>query len=375
MRICYIADGRSIHFHRWIRFFASRGHEMHFVSYHPVDSEQARAIQEAGAAYQGELGPFHVKRFWHTRRSLRWLKQILCDEKIDVLHCHFLGVNAWYSALSGFQPLVITVMGGDVCGPDWRPRGGRERLLTGLALRRAGLITCWSKRLAETVKQHVGPGATVEVVHGGIDLERFHPGSRPHYLLERWDLPEDARVVFSPRLMWPLYNTDRIAEAANRVCSADPEAYFLFAVPEPQQQDYEARVRAILDGGPAAGRFRFVGPIPHAEMADYYRLADVTISVPSTDGTPMSVLESLACGTPVVVSDLPDYDPDYIEPEKTVLAAPAEDAESIARSVLRLLDDSSLVERLTADARARIEARGSYEAQMARMEQLYRSLN
>jgi glycosyltransferase involved in cell wall biosynthesis len=88
----------------------------------------------------------------------------------------------------------------------------------------------------------------------------------------------------------------------------------------------------------------------------------------------MSVLESLACGTPVFASELPDYDPDYIEPEKTVLAARAEDSETIARSLLRLLDDGPLGERLTAEARRRIEARGSYEAQMTRMEQLYRNL-
>jgi glycosyltransferase involved in cell wall biosynthesis len=262
-----------------------------------------------------------------------------------------------------------------VCGPGWQPRAGRERVLTNLALRRASLITCWSHRLAETVRQRVDTIAPVEVVHGGIDLERFHPGPRPDYLLRRWGLAEDARVVFSPRLIWPLYNTDRIAEAANRVCSADPGVYFLFAAPEPRQQEYEEKVEAILNGGAARGRFQFVGPVPHTEMADYYRLADVTISIPSTDGTPMSVLESLACGTPVVVSELPDYDPDYIEPEKTVIAARREDAGEIAGSLLRLLDGRSLVASLTAEAQARIKARGSYEAQMAHMERLYKSLH
>jgi glycosyltransferase involved in cell wall biosynthesis len=357
-----------------VRYFSSRGHEAHFISFQPVEPRQVQAIREAGAAYHGELGPFHIKRFWRTMRDLRWLRGVLSREKIDLLHCHFLGVNAWYGALSGFQPLVITVMGGDVCGPEWRPRGGRERLLTNLALRRAALITCWSKRLAETVRQRVDTGAPVEVVHGGIDLERFHPGSRPRYLLERWGLPEEARVVFSPRLMWPLYNMDSIAEAANRVCSADPHVHFMFAVPEPRNEDYEEKVRAILESGPSAGRYRFIGPIAHSEMPDYYRLADVTISVPGSDGTPMSVLESLACGTPVVVSDLPDYDPDYIEPERTVLAAPSQDAGSIAQTLLRLLGDGSLVENLTTEARRRIEARGSYEAQMNYMEQIYQGL-
>src|SRR6266545_1490571 len=126
MRICYLADGRSAHFHRWLKYFAGRGYEMSFISYQPINDERVKQIEQSGASYIGAVGPFHVKKFWKTLHSLWWLKKACRESKIDILHCHFLSFNAWYAALSGFHPLVITIMGGgDVCGPDWKPQGAR----------------------------------------------------------------------------------------------------------------------------------------------------------------------------------------------------------------------------------------------------------
>ena len=377
MRICYLADGRYIHAQRWLRYFSEHGHEMHLVSFAPMTSEHIRAIEDAGARYLGELdGSFHVKRFWLTAQELLSLRRLLRRERIDVLHCHFLGSNAWYAALSGFRPLVITVMGGgDVRGPGWQPTGTRERLLTPFTLRRADLITSWSRVMAQAVRPYCRKETPVEVIHGGVDLTRFHRGPKPQYLRERWSLPADARIVFSPRLMRPLSNITQIAAAAGPVCKEVPQTYFLFAAPaEERDEAYEHEVRTILRDGGVAEHARFIGAIPHNEMADYHRLADVTISIPSTDGTPMTVLESMACGTPVVAGDIPDYDPNYFEKGEAVLTADPTDAAAVAQALTKLLTDSSLAERLSAEAERRVRATGSYESQMSRMNELYHAL-
>ena len=374
MRICYLADGRYIHTRRWMSFFKNRGHEMHLVSFNEMGPEHVREIERVGVVYQGQVGAFHLKRFWLTARDLARLVRLLRRERIDLLHCHFLGASAWFGALSRFRPLVLTVMGGgDVCGPGWHPRGGRERLLTPHALRRADLVTSWSKVMAEAVRPYCRPDTPVEVIHGGVDLTRFGPGPDPARLREKWGLPADAQVVFSPRLMRPLSNITQIAAAAELVRREEANVYFVFAAPGEQRDEaYEAEVREALGG--AAEHARFIGPIPHGEMADYHRLADVTVSVPSTDGTPMTVLESMACGTPVVVGDIPDYDVRYFEPGQTVLAAKVGDPRSLAEALLRLLREPALAAELSAEARRRVESTGSYEAQMSRMEQLYRGL-
>jgi len=373
MRICYLADGRYIHARRWLRYFSDHGHEMSLLSFAPVTQQDIEAVEQAGARYLGELSPFHLKRFWRTAAQVSRLRRLLREEKIDVLHSHFVGVNAWYGALSQFHPTVITVMGGDILGELWKPGPDiRERWLTPYSLRNADLITCWSNNLVPVVRRFSGPQMPIEVVHGGVELERFSPGPRPRYLLERLTLPETARVILSPRLMRPLYNLDQIASAASSVCAAVPDAYFIFAVlPAATDEALAARVRDIFARGSAHDRVRFVGAIPHDEMADFYRLADVTVSIPSSDGTPMSVLESMACKTPVLVSRIPNYDSHYIEEEKTVMMVDPKDPEAIATALIILLQDRSLAQSLASEAERRVRLSGSYESQMAKMNELY----
>ena len=375
MRICYIADGRYIHARRWMRYFSEQGAEMHLVSFAPMMPDHIRAVEEVGR-YHGELSNFHLKRFWITADEVRRLRGLLKREKIDVLHCHFLGANAWYAALSGFRPLVITVMGGgDVCGPGWQPSGARERVLTPFTLRQADLVTSWSRVMADAVRPYCRDETPIEVVHGGVDLTRFHPGPKPQYLRERLSLPPDAKVVFSPRLMRPLSNIKQIALAAGTVVQQLPQAHFLFVAPaEERNEAYENEVRTILRDVGASDNSQFIGAIAHDEMADYHRLADVTISIPSTDGTPMTVLESMACGTPVVVGDIPDYDRKYFENGETVLMADPLNPELIADALLTLLLDASVAQRVSAEAERRVRATGSYESQMSKMNQLYLDL-
>jgi glycosyltransferase involved in cell wall biosynthesis len=376
MRICYLADGRYIHTLRWLRYFSERGHDVHLVSFAPMGPEHISALDQIGVRYHHQMEGFHLKRFWLTVEEVRSLRRLLRREKIDVLHCHFLSSNAWYAALTGFHPLVITVMGGgDVCGPDWKPNGGRERVFTPFTLRRTDLITSWSRVMADVVRPYCREGIPVEVIHGGVDLEKFHAGPKADYLLEKWNIPADAQVVFSPRLMRPLSNINQIAAAAGLILKQLPNVYFLFSSPdEERKESYETEVRKVLEDVGAANNARFLGPIPHPQMADYHRLADVTVSIPSTDGTPLTVLESMACGTPVVVGDIPDYDPRYIEKDQTVLMAEPTDAESVAQAILSLLTDTSLADRLSSEAARRVRATGSYESQMARMDQLYADL-
>ena len=375
MRICYLADGRYIHAHRWLQFFSARGHQMSLFSFAPMQADHVAAVENTGAKYLGELSTFHLKRFWRTASELRRLRTTLRQEKIDIVHSHFLGANAWYAALTGFHPAIITVMGGDILGEDWRPANDiRERWLTPYALRKADLITCWSQKLVNVVKRYSRPDAPVEVIHGGVDTERFQPGPEPEQLRERLKIPAQAKVILSPRLMRPLYNLDKLALAAEAVWAAEPKTYFLFAVlPEAKDLDYEQRVREILSGD-TRDRVRFLDAIRHDEMPYYYHLADVTVSIPSSDGTPMSVLESLACGTPVVVSDIENYDRDYIERDKTALFADPQDTQSVATAIVRLLREPALANNLASEGRRRVETIGSYKSQMSKMEHLYFSL-
>lgn len=376
MRICYFADGRYIHAERWMKFFAGRGHEMHLISFADVPPERVEEIEKLGINYHGAVGSFHLKKFWLTLKDIRFVRAVLKTERIDILHSHFLGPNSWYAALSGFHPHIITVMGGDVMGENWKPsKNTQERLLTPYALRNADGLTAWSGHLADRVKPFVRMGVEIDIVHGGVELERFSAAPAPTALRQRLEIPEDGRVIFSPRLIRQLYNIDVIAQAAGLVCAQQANIYFVIALPETiLDDDYVRHVKDIFADSPANNSVRFVSTIGHGEIAEYFRLADVTVSIPSADGTPMSVLESMACGTPTVIGDLPDYDREYFEHETTTLMVDVKDPRAIADALLRLLKEKETAAAISIEARRRVVATGGYEYQMSKMEKIYERL-
>jgi glycosyltransferase involved in cell wall biosynthesis len=112
-----------------------------------------------------------------------------------------------------------------------------------------------------------------------------------------------------------------------------------------------------------------VGKVPYERMADYYRAADVCVSIPSSDGSPRSVWEAMGCGRACVVSDLP-WLYDLLRPGKDVIAVPI-DPEAVATEVLGLLGDPARRERVGARARALVEEHLDREREMDRLADLY----
>lgn len=377
MRICYFADGRSVHTKRWISYFVKNGHEMHLISFKPMDERETREMESLGVRCHGDVGDFHLKKFWLTLKDLQKVRRILKREKIDILHSHFLGTNTWFGTLSFFKPHIVTVMGGDVKGETWQPNGNiQEKMLTPMALEKADVVTAWSNNIGKIVSRYRTKTPAYEMIHGGIDLKKFtRAAEKPKYLLERLNIPEGSRIVFSPRLVRRLYNTDQIARAAGIVCEQLPDTYFIIALPSLIiDEEYTNEVKNIFAENAARDRVRFVSTIPHHEIADYFRLADVTVSVPITDGTPMSVLESMACGTPAVIGNLSDYDPDYFENEKTVLTADVNGPQAIAGAILRFLNEPDFAAKIANEAHRRVQETGGYEFQMNKMEEIYQRL-
>ena len=90
MRICYFADGRYIHAERWMKYFLSKGHEMHLISFAEVSPERVEELVDTGIKYHGATGSVHLKKFWLTLKERNFVRRILEEQEIQILHSHFL---------------------------------------------------------------------------------------------------------------------------------------------------------------------------------------------------------------------------------------------------------------------------------------------
>jgi glycosyltransferase involved in cell wall biosynthesis len=290
----------------------------------------------------------------------------------DVEHAHFLGPGAWYAALARSCPLVVTVMGGDVCGTEWQPQSTADRLLTPYTLRQSDLVTCWSRNLERAVRRLVPARTPIEVIVGGVDTDRFKRVPDSSHVRRQLDLKSDAFVILSPRLFWPIYNIETIVGAMPKVLAIEPRARLVIVKYRASQfPDYEARLERQIDQLGIRSAIRAIPEIANAEMPAYYSAADCTVSVPATDGTPMTVLESLAVETPVIASDLPDYDDEIFADGQTVIRVKVKDESSLAQAIIRLARDADLGRALGRRGRQVAIVRADYWAEMGRLEDAY----
>jgi glycosyltransferase-like protein len=120
------------------------------------------------------------------------------------------------------------------------------------------------------------------------------------------------------------------------------------------------------------GDVRVLGPVSDAELEDLYRAADVFVLPSVKEGFGLAVLEALAAGLPVVVSDL-DVFRGFLADGESALMAPAGDAAALGRAIVRLAGDAALAGRLREGGR-KVAARHGWDRVAAAQEQEYRDL-
>jgi glycosyltransferase involved in cell wall biosynthesis len=229
-----------------------------------------------------------------------------------------------------------------------------------------------SEALREAVAAFGPFGAGVETVRWGVDpclFRRDEPGARA--LRRELRLAEGDRVVLSPRILGPLYNIHLLLEAFPAVLSRVPEALLLvteYAAEAAYRRRLEERAAALGVGS----RVRFGGFVEHRAMPALYSLAEVAVSVPSSDGLPQSLFEAMACGTPMVLGRLPVYAEVVRDGESALLTDLAPPA--IASAVLRLLESPALAAHIATVAAARVGEIADLGRETARVESFYQDL-
>jgi glycosyltransferase involved in cell wall biosynthesis len=372
LKILGIADAGYVHTHKWANYFAAAGHDVSVVPFQPMRAERPSDLHPSVRILQPALPNLHLKRFWITAAAVRRMRTLLRDLRPDLVHAHFLGSGAWFGALAVAHPLVVTVMGGDIVGGRWNPGSRREGLLSAFTLRRADAVTCWSRRLLDVVRPRLRPGVPTAVISGGVDTRIFRPLPNRVEVRRGLGIDPDAFVLLSPRLFWPLYNIHVIVEAFAAVRARMPTAVLALLLHRADHYpEYRQRVETAVDRLGLRSSIRFLPPVPNGRMPEYYAAADATVSVPRTDGTPMTVLESMACGTPAIVSDLAEYDDALFRTDENVLRVPVEDARALAAAALRLAEEPSTRERLAAAGRETTRQHADYATEMGRLAALY----
>jgi glycosyltransferase involved in cell wall biosynthesis len=365
LRLAFLADPNSIHTRRWLAFFAERGHEVHLLD--GFATAIAPGLDERVVVRRYSAHGRVRIRFFSSLQGRRALRRVLAQLRPDVLHAHYLTRYGWQARLSGFHPLIVSPWGSDLFVT---PRASRRaRWWARATLGAADLVTVVSEPMREASVLAGARADRIEMVQFGVDTKRFAPGPAPTGLAQRLGLGA-GRLVFSSRALKPVYRQDVVIDAFAHL----PPHTSLLLTARNADPGYLAAMRARIQERELGDRVRIVDEVAEADLPDLLRLADVVVSVPSSDGFPVSVLEAMASGTPVVATDLPPIRP-VLGPIADELLVPVGDVDATVRALQAALDtEPARRAALAAAMRAYTVRVADYAANMERMEGLYRRL-
>lgn len=365
LSIAYLADPNSIHTRRWVGYFAARGHSVCMLV--PGDL----------AVDPGLATEITIERFVpYTRRRVqvlgalearRSLRKILERVNPDVLHAHYLTAYGWHARMSGFHPYAVTVWGSDILENARYSR--RAGLYARVTLTPADLVTGDSQELVAAAIAFGAHADRTHLIQFGVDTAAFSPATDDGLLRRRLGL-DGRRVLFSPRSINSLYRQTVVLEALARL----PSDVTVVMTRHWARDDELAAVQGRIDALGLADRVLILPTIEHGDMAEMYRLSEAVLSIPASDGTPVTLLEAMSSGIPTVATDLPSVR-EWLGDLDPVALVPVDDVSATAAAISTVLDRAPAERAAIADrGRQIVIDRASHDANMAKMETLYRGL-
>ena len=214
----------------------------------------------------------------------------------DVIDAHYYypdGVAAALLARSLGKPLTITARGTDL---NLIPRHAIPRRMMQWAAGRAQASIGVCSALMDVLRGWGVDPARLHVMRNGVDLERFRPLS--HEACRRELGIDGAPLLLSVGFLVERKGHHLVIEALARLRQQWPKAR-LIIVGEGEERP---RLQALVDRLGLGDAVHLAGAVPNEQMARWYSAADLLVLASSREGWANVLLESMACGTPVVAT-------------------------------------------------------------------------
>jgi len=287
-RVCLIGNIDSSHNLKIANLLAEQGYEVHFITFYPGSANNIKV-------YYCLRRPFEPKIIWFLR-SLVAVRKLVKKIKPSFVQGQYLSSGGVLAYFSGCKSYIIGVLGSDVLEPlpAW----------LNFLSKKATQSASWVVTSSETLRKATLPFGVnkdkISVVRFGIDLKLFKPAKN---IRERKKLRlENEKIIFSPRVIDRIYNIDTIVKAFHLISKRNVK---LAIIDKPINHQYYGEVKDIISHYQLEDKVVFLEPIENKEMARYYNLSDVIVSIPNSEGAGVSVLEAMACEKKIISSHLP----------------------------------------------------------------------
>ena len=392
MKILFVVDARSPIATNWIRHFAERGDqrsspvdEIHIASTFqceldfPIKSLEITPVafsavkkssQRPGTASARTVNLRTAIRQWFgpltIRRASQRLREYINRVQPDLIHAMRIPYEGMLAAdaYTGI-PLIVSIWGNDFT--LHAPSTSMMSHYTSWTMQVADALHADCQRdvrLAREWGLSVDKPSLVAPGNGGIRSDVFYPAIKP----------VEEPVIINPRGFRPYVRNDSFFKAIPLVLAKHPNAKFICALmandAQAMQWIQELNTPALASGASVGHAVELLAPVPHFEMAEVFRRAQIVVSPSVHDGTPNTLLEGIACGCFPVAGDLESIR-EWITPNENGLLFDSINPQSIADAIIVAIENKNLRNKAAGLNQEIISARAEYKMNMQRAQEFY----
>jgi glycosyltransferase involved in cell wall biosynthesis len=310
--------------------------------------------------------PVHLieKRWKLDPAAYRRLKQHIRRLKPDIVQTWIFAANC-YGRQAALAAGVPHIVGSERCVDRWK--AWHELALDRYYARRSQRLVVNSAGVRDFYTQHGIAAAKFAVIPNGIDSFRTDGGVSREGLLEELGLPADARLIGAVGRLWPQKRYKDLIWCAELLRAGRGDTHLLIAGEGPQRGRLEKFSRQILVN-------RHVHFLGHRDdIRQLMPLWDCFWLGSGYEGQSNALMEAMACGLPVVATDIPG-NRDLVIPDETGFLVPVGDCAQMSRKTQRLLNEPELAREFGQRAQQRMRDEFSVAKMVERYAAFYREL-
>lgn len=269
-------------------------------------------------------GKYLKYSYWFNKKAF----ECACGKYVkecDVIYSHFWtsGYNALDVARKSDKPLFVTT-GEDRINIRGALSDGEIEKLRKIV---RGVICVSTKNKEESVELGLAAQEKCIVIPNAINQKEFYKKDKKE-CRRSLGFPNDAFIVSFCGRFIERKGVNRVSEAIKKLKDSNVKSIFIGQNAEGQS------LQPDCDG------ILFEGPLPHNQMVDYLNSADVYVLPTLAEGCSNSIIEAMACGLPIISSDLP-FNHDIINDENSIMIDPM-NVNQIANAIAKIRDDDEL---------------------------------
>lgn len=347
MKICYIANAASMHTEKWVKHFVDLGHEVHVISHKEAQID---------GAYVHHIN-YSLKNFLTKKNEVhKMIKSI----NPDILHAHQANTCGLYAVTMKGYKSVVSAWGSDILlAPE---QSFLMKKIVKYVIKKAEFITSDAHFMSKKIVELGGDENKIYTFPMGIEDNLLN-------FKREIEINSKAINIISNRRLEKIYNIDIIIEGFARALKYNNNLFLTIAADGVEGDNLKKIVKDLK----VENNIKFTGRYNSKDIGKMLFKNDVFISIPYSDSTSVSLLESLCCGVFPIVSDLP-ANREWVKHGENGLILKETSAKAVEEAILWCLSNKEIMREASSKNVQLIKEKALWKNNVKIVENIYKKI-